>query len=86
LSQSELRVPCEVYSRIVGYLRPVQNWNKGKKQEWEERKTFSIPVSLAHTAGLPWTRYGPDRAGSEQADLDDWAANDPPAWAEVVGR
>ena len=29
---------CEVYSRVVGYLRPVQQWNLGKKQEFEERK------------------------------------------------
>ncbi len=34
--------PCEVYSRIVGYLRPVQQWNKGKKQEYAERKTFKL--------------------------------------------
>lgn len=34
-------VPCEVYSRIVGYLRPVQNWNEGKVQEFEERQTYS---------------------------------------------
>lgn len=32
--------PCEVYSRVVGYLRPVQSWNKGKKQEYEMRKTY----------------------------------------------
>jgi hypothetical protein len=31
---------CEVYSRIVGYLRPVKRWNLGKKQEFEERKEF----------------------------------------------
>lgn len=31
---------CEVYSRVVGYLRPVQNWNKGKQEEFEARKTF----------------------------------------------
>ena len=30
----------EVYSRIVGYFRPVKQWNKGKKREFEERKTF----------------------------------------------
>ena len=36
------KVPCEVYSRIVGYLRPVQNWNKGKKQEFEERETYRL--------------------------------------------
>jgi anaerobic ribonucleoside-triphosphate reductase len=39
----EVKVPCEVYSRIVGYLRPVQAWNKGKQQEFQERQTFDIP-------------------------------------------
>ena len=29
---------CEVYSRVVGYLRPVQNWNKGKKEEFKLRR------------------------------------------------
>ena len=32
--------PCEVYSRVVGYLRPVQSWNKGKKEEFKMRKKF----------------------------------------------
>lgn len=31
----------EVYSRIVGYFRPVQNWNIGKKREFDERVEFS---------------------------------------------
>ncbi len=31
---------CEVYSRVVGYIRPVQQWHKGKKQEYGERKEF----------------------------------------------
>ncbi|MBN1888406.1 MAG: hypothetical protein JW850_10465 [Thermoflexales bacterium] len=39
------RVPCEVYSRIVGYLRPVQNWHVGKRQEYRERKMFVLPAS-----------------------------------------
>ena len=39
---SEKKVPCEVYSRIVGYLRPVQDWNEGKQQEFSERKTFDV--------------------------------------------
>jgi len=34
--------PCEVYSRIVGYMRPVANWNKGKQAEWAERKTYKL--------------------------------------------
>ena len=37
-----LGVPCEVYSRIVGYLRPVQNWNAGKRQEFKERQTYKV--------------------------------------------
>ena len=31
---------CEVYSRVVGYLRPIQQWNKGKKEEYDMRKVF----------------------------------------------
>ncbi len=34
--------PCEVYSRVVGYLRPVKQWNKGKREEFKVRKTFKI--------------------------------------------
>jgi len=33
---------CEVYSRIVGYYRPIQQWNKGKVQEFKERKVFQL--------------------------------------------
>ena len=32
----------EVYSRIVGYFRPVANWNKGKQQEFADRKTYEV--------------------------------------------
>jgi len=32
---------CEVYSRVVGYIRPVQQWHKGKKQEFAERVEFT---------------------------------------------
>lgn len=33
---------CEVYSRIVGYMRPVNQWNNGKQQEFKDRKLFNI--------------------------------------------
>jgi anaerobic ribonucleoside-triphosphate reductase len=38
------RIPCEVYSRIVGYVRPVQQWNTGKQQEWKDRKPYEQPL------------------------------------------
>jgi len=37
-----IKQSCEVYSRVVGYLRPVQQWNIGKQQEFKERKEFKI--------------------------------------------
>ncbi len=40
--------PAEVWSRVVGFYRPVQNWNKGKQQEFLERKIFnSSPLELS---------------------------------------
>jgi ribonucleoside-triphosphate reductase len=33
---------CEVYSRVVGYLRPINQWNRGKQQEFSDRKTFDM--------------------------------------------
>ncbi len=35
-------IPCEVYSRVVGYLRPVSQWNLGKQQEYSDRKMFNM--------------------------------------------
>ena len=37
---------AEVYSRITGYYRPVQNWNDGKSQEFKERKEYVIERSV----------------------------------------
>jgi len=38
----EKRTKCEVFSRIVGYLRPVQQWNDGKAEEFYMRKTYEL--------------------------------------------
>ena len=38
----EKRQKAEVYSRVVGYLRPVSQWNKGKKSEFKMRKNFNV--------------------------------------------
>lgn len=34
------RQRCEVFSRAMGYIRPVSNFNEGKKSEFDERRTF----------------------------------------------
>ena len=38
--------PTEVYSRITGYYRPLQNWNDGKAQEFEDRKEYVLGNSV----------------------------------------
>ncbi len=37
-----LRIPVEVYSRVVGYFRPVGQWNKGKREEFGERLEYRL--------------------------------------------
>ena len=50
--------PAEVYSRITGYYRPVQNWNEGKSQEYKDRKSYDI-------ANSKLTHKGPNGAECE---------------------
>jgi ribonucleoside-triphosphate reductase len=37
----------EVFSRVVGFYRPVQQWNKGKKEEFENRKEFYVKPKVS---------------------------------------
>jgi len=34
--------PMEIYSRVVGFYRPIKQWNAGKKEEFKDRKEFTI--------------------------------------------
>ena len=43
---AKLEVPTEVYSRVVGYFRPVNQWNVGKKEEFAARVAVEIPEEL----------------------------------------
>lgn len=40
MSEEVKRTKCERYSRVVGYFRPISQWNVGKQQEFNDRKTF----------------------------------------------
>lgn len=44
LVEVEKRQGCEVFSRITGYLRPVAQWNRGKKSEWKDRVPFQVKI------------------------------------------
>jgi hypothetical protein len=47
--KDEDRTPCEVWSRVMGYHRPVSNWNTGKRGEFAERVYFDKDIA---TEGL----------------------------------
>lgn len=38
--EATMKTKCEIYSRIVGYLRPISNWNEGKIEEFHDRILF----------------------------------------------
>lgn len=38
--------PCEVYSRVVGYIRPVKQWNPGKQAEYKDRVEFNPIIHM----------------------------------------
>ncbi len=40
---------CETYSRIVGYYRPVQNWNIGKKEEFKDRLAYNEEKTMCNS-------------------------------------
>ncbi len=42
-----LAIGAEVYSRVVGYYRPVANWNDGKREEFKDRKYLSCECEEA---------------------------------------
>ncbi len=48
LLAEEERQPCEIWTRVMGYHRPVSSFNKGKKSEFAERTSFVEGKSLDH--------------------------------------
>ena len=42
------KIECEVFSRVVGYFRPIKNWNDGKKEEFKDRLAFDEKTSVKH--------------------------------------
>lgn len=42
MTENKKRTKCEIFSRVVGYYRPIQNWNEGKVAEFKDRKMFKV--------------------------------------------
>lgn len=58
----------EVYSRITGYYRPVQNWNDGKREEFAHRKVYNIEHSVlrnSHASSACGCKEESEKAGKE---------------------
>ncbi|MCQ2415716.1 MAG: ribonucleoside triphosphate reductase [Lachnospiraceae bacterium] len=61
---------AEVYSRITGYYRPVQNWNDGKSQEYKDRREYDVNSSYAIHKDLEAGRSGVKDEKGEQLTVD----------------
>ena len=55
----ECKSRTEVYSRITGYYRPVQNWNDGKAQEYKDRLVYNIETSQLKKKDAPEAKVEP---------------------------
>ncbi len=42
MTEPKKRQKCEVYSRVVGYIRPVAQWNDAKQAEFVDRQTYQV--------------------------------------------
>jgi ribonucleoside-triphosphate reductase len=58
--------PAEVYSRIVGYYRSVRNWNKGKREEYGERRLYRVGNA---PSAVPSPSLGEMPRGAEELRL-----------------
>lgn len=43
MMENKQRQKCEIYSRVVGYVRRIDAWNYGKQAEFHDRKLFKVP-------------------------------------------
>ncbi|HIU81819.1 MAG TPA: ribonucleoside triphosphate reductase [Candidatus Ornithoclostridium faecavium] len=59
----------EVYSRITGYYRPVQNWNDGKSQEFKDRKVYDIAHSTLKKGKRPVEECKETRSAGSDVQL-----------------
>jgi len=50
------RQPCLIYSRVVGYMQPTNQWNDSKEQEFKNRKTFKYGITIGQKS-LKYDRY-----------------------------
>lgn len=50
--------PTEVYSRIVGYYRSVRNWNRGKREEYGERRLYKLPEKVQEPSATARVAHG----------------------------
>ena len=46
MQKKGIMIQTEVYSRVAGYFRPVNQWNKGKQEEFSERKEYVLDSNM----------------------------------------
>ena len=44
-NMANIKIPCEIYTRVSGYFRPLNQFNKGKQEEFRQRKDLLVPAN-----------------------------------------
>lgn len=65
------RTSCEVYSRVCGFLRPVESWNVGKQEEFRDRKIYQTAQAVGCGCGAAASADG---SGTPQGQADEAGA------------
>ena len=71
----ECKLETEIYSRVVGYLRPIKQWNNGKQSEFKQRVTFQVGQSSAANGGNGDRRL--DGAASAAPEMSEAGGSSP---------
>ena len=64
----------EVYSRVVGYLRPIKQWNSGKQAEYGDRKTFKVAEDAGDGRQMTEVRKQKTEDGSRKTEAIEWGS------------
>jgi hypothetical protein len=54
----KVKIPAEVYSRVSGYFRPVNQWNRGKQEEYTNRVTINVSSLTGQAISSSTERFG----------------------------
>jgi hypothetical protein len=63
-----IKIPCEIYSRVVGYFRPLKQWNPGKQAEFKDRNEYD-PKKIMEAVSEKLARHSKTTSEKGEGDI-----------------